>query len=557
MLLVLTGWRLSSQKPVAGFLTLGGISMSLLKIMIALVAVSLVIFVGTLVLVPRHYQSQRPPQQKPPQAGGGAPVAEGGGKGATDLAADLPSLVRAVKDDVVTIQTYDKFGAPIGMGTGFFLDSRTVATSRHVIAGASRAEIKSRSGKAVVLGASAEDTQSDLAILLVQDPMVTGKGLPLSPTAPEVGERVFVIGNPLGLEATVSDGIVSGKPTVDSFGQVIQVTSPISPGSSGSPVFNSKGDVIGIAAFQMVDGQNLNFAIPISRVSELWAQARVSSDIKLSALTTINPVLLDSMPDPTARGEFLLSKNEYEAAARELQKAVAADPKNAKAHYLLGKCYRVTAPSEALAELDAATTLNPNATDFLCEKGMCYLDQHDTESALSCFRRALAIDPKHVDSIVGVAAVHLERKEIHRAEGMLVEAVRANEDDTAYLYLGWVYLALHKEDEALVAFKRAIELNSELAEAYKGLTALYLQKADPRPGLHYAVAALARNPHDLETHYLMGLMHAANGDKDGAHAELRLLEEAYRNSDGINGRDPKLDEWTRQLRSSISQRGLY
>ncbi len=76
-------------------------------------------------------------------------------------------------------------------------------------------------------------------------------------------------GSPLGLEKTLSDGIVSAIREIPGFGKVIQITAPISPGSSGSPVLNMQGEVIGIVTFQIVEGQNLNFAIPSERIASL------------------------------------------------------------------------------------------------------------------------------------------------------------------------------------------------------------------------------------------------------------------------------------------------
>ena len=76
-------------------------------------------------------------------------------------------------------------------------------------------------------------------------------------------------GSPLGLENTVSDGIVSAIRDIPDYGRIIQITAPISPGSSGSPVLNMQGEVIGVASFQIVEGQNLNFAIPSEKISSL------------------------------------------------------------------------------------------------------------------------------------------------------------------------------------------------------------------------------------------------------------------------------------------------
>jgi S1-C subfamily serine protease len=93
--------------------------------------------------------------------------------------------------------------------------------------------------------------------------------LPVSPAPPRVGEKVVVIGTPLGLAQTVSDGIVSAIREVPGFGKIIQMTAPISPGSSGSPVLNMKGEVVGVVTFLLVAGQNLNFAIPGDRIAQM------------------------------------------------------------------------------------------------------------------------------------------------------------------------------------------------------------------------------------------------------------------------------------------------
>ena len=81
----------------------------------------------------------------------------------------------------------------------------------------------------------------------------------------QVGEEVVAIGNPLSLESTVSNGIVSGMRTADELGgKFLQITAPISPGSSGGPLFNMAGEVVGITTMHIKGGENLNFAIPIN-----------------------------------------------------------------------------------------------------------------------------------------------------------------------------------------------------------------------------------------------------------------------------------------------------
>ena len=86
----------------------------------------------------------------------------------------------------------------------------------------------------------------------------------------QVGDEVVAIGNPLSLESTVSNGIVSGIRTVEEkAGRLLQITAPISPGSSGGPLFNMMGEVVGITTSHLDGGQNLNFAIPINYVQAI------------------------------------------------------------------------------------------------------------------------------------------------------------------------------------------------------------------------------------------------------------------------------------------------
>ncbi|HZH84483.1 MAG TPA: trypsin-like peptidase domain-containing protein, partial [Phototrophicaceae bacterium] len=86
----------------------------------------------------------------------------------------------------------------------------------------------------------------------------------------EVGQEVVAIGNPLALESTVSNGIVSGiRKDEDLGGKFLQITTPISPGSSGGPLFNMEGRVVGITTMYLRGGENLNFAIPINDAKRL------------------------------------------------------------------------------------------------------------------------------------------------------------------------------------------------------------------------------------------------------------------------------------------------
>src|SRR5260370_42000458 len=193
----------------------------------------------------------------------------------------LPDLVRRVKPSVVSVLTYDAKGEPLISGSGFFVRPGEVVTNRHVIEGAHRVEIHTLEGKGrtySVTGALAVDDEADLALLTVDLPAERSRPLRFSEKSPEEGEKVFVIGNPLRLEGSVSDGIVSAVREVPNVGKIIQITAPVSHGNSGSPLLNMRGDVIGIVTVKVTNGQNINLALGATRVAALTRGQRVSFD---------------------------------------------------------------------------------------------------------------------------------------------------------------------------------------------------------------------------------------------------------------------------------------
>jgi len=183
----------------------------------------------------------------------------------------LPSLIKRIEPSTVIIFTYDDKGDLLQLGSGFFISQNgDVITNYHVLQGASSAEIKTADEKTYpITYMLAGDKQNDIIRLSVNISSKYVYPLSLSKTIPEVGERIIVYGSPLGWENTVSDGIVSAIRDIPDYGRIIQITAPISPGSSGSPVLNMQGEVIGIATFQSIEGQNLNFAIPSDKINSL------------------------------------------------------------------------------------------------------------------------------------------------------------------------------------------------------------------------------------------------------------------------------------------------
>ena len=137
------------------------------------------------------------------------------------------------------------------------------------------------------------DEFRDLVVLAVEG--MEEDGVLLSQRASvEVGETVFAVGNPRGLEGTFSKGIVSSVREIDGF-SLLQITAPISPGSSGGPITDEKGEVIGVAVATFKGGQNLNFAIPAKYVSDIESKIGEIETLSQSAVSSKGKSLLDNL----------------------------------------------------------------------------------------------------------------------------------------------------------------------------------------------------------------------------------------------------------------------
>jgi hypothetical protein len=186
---------------------------------------------------------------------------------------DIPSIAKAANGSIVSIVMSADSGKPIAQGTGFIVNKDgLVVTNYHVIAEGSSGVAKLTDGAIYILeGVVTSDKARDVAVLKIKATGKNFRGLMLGNSdRVEVGQEVVAIGNPLSLESTVSNGIVSGIRTADALGgKFLQVTAPISPGSSGGPLFNMAGEVIGITTLYLKGGENLNFAIPINDAKRL------------------------------------------------------------------------------------------------------------------------------------------------------------------------------------------------------------------------------------------------------------------------------------------------
>jgi len=213
---------------------------------------------------------------------------------------------------VVTIRTAQS------LGTGFIVrPDGWIATNLHVVVGGPRVRVTLGDARELdVVEVLAASPDHDLALVRVE-----AHGLPVlllgDSNAMKPGDPVVAIGNPMGLESTVSNGLVSARRKVDGGVEVLQVSAPISPGSSGGPLFNDRGEVIGIATALLEGGQNLAFGVPIrylvpmiqqpspmpfSEFAALVASMREANLPKVRRSVPHHPVsLLDGCPQESQR----------------------------------------------------------------------------------------------------------------------------------------------------------------------------------------------------------------------------------------------------------------
>jgi hypothetical protein len=165
---------------------------------------------------------------------------------------------------VVLIETYGDDGKMSGAGSGFLVstDGR-ILTNFHVIAHTKRATVTLANQDAYdSVNVLDVDRRKDIALLKIKAVGLPYLKLGQSGTA-QIGDKLYTLGNPLGVfQNTLSEGLLSGIRQMEGY-KLFQLSAPVSHGSSGSPVFNAKGDVIAIVEAVISEGQNLNFAIPV------------------------------------------------------------------------------------------------------------------------------------------------------------------------------------------------------------------------------------------------------------------------------------------------------
>jgi tetratricopeptide (TPR) repeat protein len=438
---------------------------------------------------------------------------------------NLPTIIKRVEPSIVVILTYNKRGQLLGQGTGFFINTEgDVITNHHVLEGASRAEVKRNDGSTYPVKKILDDDKvGDLVRISVDIPQDVARPLPVSNDFPEVGERIFVIGTPLGLEKTVSDGIVSAVREIPGFGNVVQLTAPISPGSSGSPVLNMKGEAIGVATFFIVAGQNLNFAIPADRIVRLTSGEGktltewegVAKDEKL----TLAKELYD-------RGLHHLWIDDCENAIPFFIEALKNNPDLGPAYFQIGYCFaKMGRYDQAIAAYKQAIRIKPDDMDAYNNLCVSYNMLGRSDEAVQTCNQAIRIKPDLAEGYSNLGWTYQKLGKYAEGLEFSKQAIRIKPDYApAHYNLGNNYVGLARYEEAVESYKQAIRINPNYAEAHLNLGSAYNElRLYPEAIDSYKQAARIKSLFP-EAHLNLGMTYLKLGDRSSALDEYKILK---------------------------------
>jgi tetratricopeptide (TPR) repeat protein len=302
------------------------------------------------------------------------------------------------KGSIVTVLTFDPNKAPLSQGSGFIVARNRIVTNYHVVAGSASASVVFDDG--TMVGTSSLTAGSGPKDLVILDAN-TGNRPPLplgNELEVKVGQSVYAIGTPQGLSASLSSGLVSAF-RQDEGQFLIQITASIAPGSSGGPLFDQEGHVIGITTSRLKDG-SFGFAVGVDDLQHLL-KVPLPVPLKLSDLQEETPASNDSLTTAQA----LFDQKKYAEVAEVVRNLPDSTKNSYEAQLLLCKIGNELHDQLAIQNCDAAIHLHP--TD-------------GTPYKLKAF-------------------VLLSSRDLEQAEASALKAVQLSNDDDAKQILGLIY----------------------------------------------------------------------------------------------------------------------
>ncbi len=394
----------------------------------------------------------------------------------TVSAQTVPQIAEKALAATVYLEMQDKSGKTLGIGSGFFVQPNLIATNYHVIEGAAKgtAKLVGKYTTYDIEGFTATDRDNDLALLKVTASGIKPLSLGDSDTV-QIGETVYVAGNPKGLEGTFSDGIISSRR--DTYTKErLQMTAPISPGSSGGPVLNRKGEVIGVsfARHRAIDAENLNFAIPSKYLKALLEQSKLAKPLSQEKQFV-------SADTYVLWGNAKYDLGDYAGAIADYTMAIRLKPDYAMAYNNRGNVRAALGQHfAAITDYDTAIRLKPDYADAYNNRGLtkAALGQHF--AAITDYDTAIRLKPDDAKAYVNRGNVKAELEQYFAAIADYDTAIRLKPDDViAYFNRGLTkHRGLGQYFAAIADYDTAIRLKPDDAKTYlsRGLAKSRLER---------------------------------------------------------------------------------
>ncbi len=396
-------------------------------------------------------------------------------------------IFRSNNDAVVVVASFDEGGRLIGQASGFIVSSDgKVVTNYHVVSMAATIKIKHGGRILSVTGLTHVDSDNDIAILRLEKGNYKSVRIG-NPNALRVGEKVYAIGSPQGLENTMSEGIISGIRNIGRDLSIIQITAAISRGSSGGPVFNRNGEVIGITTFLIAETQNLNFALPVNLVSK---------GLKKNDIV---------QPKEACRVDF----NE-----------------TASCYFYQGLAFGINGRQDrAVDAFKRSLSVDPNRVETYINLGVSYANMERFKEAEKMLVRALSIDPQNQEALAKLGAVYTHLGKYEESVNVLKQSLALNPNHVdSHFFLALNYEAEGKAPEAIPILQAVIKLQPEHTEAYSHLGSIYTDQGKLDDAIAVYKTGISQKPDDPMLHLGLGKAYALSGDKAAALEEYKILK---------------------------------